>query len=175
MRNFAADPPIEERVAEALGETDASVAIAETCTGGAISTLLTDVPGSSEYFDRGFVPYARDSFRETLGIDREALDEHGIVSEPVTAMLARRARDMAKATWGVATNGIAGPSGGAEDRPVGTTYVGIAYAGPWESETSFSSAERKVFEESGRLEVRERMARGALESLLAAIESTPRA
>ena len=172
MRKFAGDPPVESRVAEALVAADATVAVAETCTGGAIASLLTDVPGSSAYFDRGFVPYARDSFRESLGIEREALDEHGIVSEPVTKQLARRARDVAKTTWGVATNGIAGPSGGAADRPVGTTYIGVAYAAPWETERSFARAERRVFEGADRYEIKERMARGALDVLLSAIEST---
>lgn len=168
MRKFATDPPIEERVGDALRQAGATVAVAETCTGGALTSLLTDVPGSSAYVDRAFVPYSYDSLRASLGVDREALDEHGVVSEPVASLLARRARDLSDATWGVSTTGIAGPSGGSDDRPVGTAYTGLAYAGPWETESSYAVAERHQFE-GGRLEIKERIARAALESLLSAL------
>lgn len=161
MRTFADDPPIEERVGESLREAGDGVAVAETCTGGAVATLLTAVPGASDYFTRGFVPYSYDSLREELGITREALDAEGVVSEPVTRQLARRARDRADATWGVATTGIAGPTGGSLEKPVGTVYLGLAFAGPWETDTSYARAERRKLE-GGREQVREKASRAAL-------------
>ncbi|MFB6295981.1 MAG: CinA family protein [Halobacteriales archaeon] len=169
MRQFAGDPPIEERVGRALDERGQTVAVAETCTGGLVGTLLTAVPGASDYFDRAFVPYSYDSLREELGIARETLDAEGVVSAPVTRQLARRARDRADATWGLATTGVAGPGGGTEGKPVGTAYVGVAYAGPWETETSYAIAERHAFD-GDRGQVREQVSRAALERLREGIE-----
>jgi len=172
MREFAGDPPIEERVGEALRDADQTVAVAETCTGGMVGTLLTAVPGASEYVDRAFVPYSYDSLREQLGIARETLDAEGVVSAPVTRQLARRARDRADATWGLATTGVAGPGGGTEAKPVGTAYVAVAYAGPWETETSGAIAERRTFE-GDRGAIRERIARAALELLHGHVDEDP--
>ncbi|MFB6148860.1 MAG: CinA family protein [Halobacteriales archaeon] len=169
MREFAGEPPIEERVGDRLREAEMTVATAEACTGGLITALLTDVPGSSAYVDRGFVTYAYDSLREVLGVTREQLDEHGAVSVPVTRAMARSARDRADTTWGLATTGIAGPDGGTPDKPVGTVFVGLAYAAPWGTEASYARVERYEFEGS-RLAVKERAARAALEWLFEAVE-----
>lgn len=171
MRAFVDDPPVEERVGQALREADHTVAVAETCTGGLLTALLTAVPGASAYLDRAFVPYSYDSLREELGIDRETLDAEGVVSEPVTRALARRARDRSDATWGVATTGIAGPTGATADKPVGTVYVGIAYAGPWETGTSYATARRHEFD-GDRGEVRERASRAALAQLSEHVDAT---
>ena len=169
MREYAEEPPIERRIGDALRETDATLAVAESCTGGLIASLLTDVPGSSDYFDRGLVTYSYDSKREVLAVSREALDGQGAVSEPVAREMARGVRDTSGATWGLATTGVAGPSGGTDENPVGTVYVGIAYAGEWGTETSFSTVEHHVYD-GDRLEVKEQIARGALADLLARIE-----
>jgi nicotinamide-nucleotide amidase len=163
--NAAEDDPVEERVGEALRETDATVAVAESCTGGLICSMLTDVPGSSDYLDRGFVTYAYDAKRESLGVTREALDAHGAVSEPVARQMARAARDVSDVTWGLATTGVAGPSGGSEETPVGTVYVGVAYAGPWGTESSYATVSRHEFDGS-RTEIKARIARQALADLL---------
>lgn len=157
--------PIEERVGEALRESDATVAVAESCTGGLVCSMLTDVPGSSDYLDRGFVTYAYDAKRESLGVSREALDAHGAVSEPVAREMARAARDVSDVTWGLATTGVAGPSGGSEETPVGTVYVGVAYAGPWGTESSYATVSRHEFDGS-RTEIKARIARQALADLL---------
>lgn len=166
---MSADDPIEERVGEALLATDATVAAAESATGGLVSSLLTDVPGASAYVDRGFVTYAYEAKRGTLGVDRELLDEHGAVSKPVAADMARGARDLADTTWGVSVTGIAGPSGGSETKPVGRTFIGVAYAGPWGSGRSFTSVNRYTFE-GDRSAIKTTAARQALRDLLAAIQ-----
>ncbi|MFC7235622.1 CinA family protein [Halosegnis marinus] len=170
MREFADDPPVEERVGEALRRADATVTTAESCTGGLIGSLLTDVPGSSDYFDRALATYSYESKMELVGVARETLDDHGAVSEPVARQMARGARDTAGTTWGLSTTGIAGPSGGTPDKPVGTVYVGVAFRGEWGTGDSFARVERYEFDGS-RTEVKERIARRALADLLAAVES----
>jgi len=168
MREFAEDPPVEERVGDLLAERAETLAVAETATGGLVGALLTSVPGASDYLDRVVVPYDYDALRATLAVPRETLDEHGAVSEPVTRDLGRAARDTADATWGVATAGVAGPGGGTEDKPVGTGFVGVAYAAPWESGDSTASVSRYEFD-GDRTAVRERLARRALRDLETAV------
>lgn len=170
MRDYADDPPVEERIADPLRETDATVATAESCTGGLIGSLLTDVPGSSDYFDRALVTYSYDAKLEQVGVARETLDDHGAVSEPVARAMARGVRDRAGTTWGLSTTGIAGPSGGSAEKPVGTVFVGVAYAGAWGTGESFAEVTRYEFD-GDRLAVKEQIARQALRDLLAAVES----
>ncbi|WP_123536357.1 CinA family protein [Halosimplex salinum] len=168
MHEFAEDPPVERRVGDALREHDGTVAVAETCTGGLVGALLTSVPGASDYLDRVVAPYDYDALRTTLAVSRETLDEHGAVSEPVARELARAARDTADTTWGVATAGVAGPGGGTEEKPVGTGFVGVAYAAPWESGDSSATVSRYRFD-GDRDAVRERLARQALRDLETAV------
>lgn len=170
MRDYADDPPVEERIADPLRETDATVATAESCTGGLIGSLLTDIPGSSDYFDRALVTYSYDAKLEQVGVARETLDDHGAVSEPVARAMARGVRDRAGTTWGLSTTGIAGPSGGSAEKPVGTVFVGVAYAGAWGTGESFAEVTRYEFD-GDRLAVKEQIARQALRDLLAAVES----
>lgn len=159
-----------ERLGEALRATDATLATAESCTGGLVGSLLTDVAGSSDYFDRSLVTYSYDAKRAQLAVSRESLDEHGAVSEPVAREMAQGVRDVADTTWGVATTGVAGPTGGTPEKPVGTVYIGVAYAGEWGSGESFSRVERYEFDGS-RTEVKAKIARQALEDVLSAVES----
>lgn len=161
--------PIEKRVGDALRESGATISTAESCTGGLIGSLLTDVPGSSDYFDRGLVTYSYDAKMEHVGVTREALDEHGAVSEPVARQMARGARDVAGTTWGVATTGIAGPTGGTEEKPIGTVFIGVAYAGAWASGESFSTVARHEFDGS-RQEIKAKIARQALSDLLVELD-----
>ncbi|AFK18405.1 CinA family protein [Haloferax mediterranei ATCC 33500] len=170
MREFAADPPEEVRVGDALRDAGHTVAVAESCTGGLIGSLLTDVPGSSDYFDRSLVTYSYDAKRHELAVSREALDEHGAVSEPVAREMAAGVRDVADTTWGVATTGIAGPDGGLPGKPVGTVFVGIAFAAPWGSGDSYTRVERFEYDGS-RTQVKEQIARGALRLLVGEVAS----
>jgi nicotinamide-nucleotide amidase len=169
MREHADDPPIEETIGNALRDAGQTVATAESCTGGLVGSLLTDVPGSSDYFDRTYATYSYDAKLDT-GVTRETLDEHGAVSEPVARQMAQAVRDAADTTWGVSTTGIAGPSGGTEAKPVGTVFVGVAYAGDWGSQTSYATVERHEFD-GDRLDVKEKIARRALRDLAAELET----
>lgn len=169
MREYATEPPVEERVGEALRGQSATLAVAESCTGGLVASLLTDVPGASDYLDRSLVTYSNDAKQDLLAVSREALDAHGAVSEAVARQMARGVRDTAGATWGLSTTGIAGPTGGTDEKPVGTVYVGVAYGGPWGSETSTAFVEEHRFD-GDRLANKERFARAALEALLDAIQ-----
>jgi nicotinamide-nucleotide amidase len=169
MREFASDPPVEARVGDALDEADATVAVAESCTGGLIGSLLTDVPGSSAYFDRSLVTYSYDAKLTSLAVSRESLDEHGAVSEQVAGEMAAGVRDVSGTDWGLATTGIAGPEGGTEAKPVGMVYVGLAYRGEWGTGDSHTRVERHEFD-GDRTEIKEQIARRALETLLDAVD-----
>jgi nicotinamide-nucleotide amidase len=160
---------ISERLGERLRERGETVAAAESATGGLVGSLLTDVPGSSDYFDRSLVTYAYDAKLTELAVSRESLDEHGAVSEPVARQMAAGVRDVAGTTWGVATTGIAGPDGGTDKKPAGTVFVGVAYAGEWGSGESFTSVERHEFD-GDRIEVKAQFARQALADLSAAVQ-----
>ncbi|WP_266076219.1 CinA family protein [Haladaptatus caseinilyticus] len=160
---------IERQLGTALRDSGTTIATAESCTGGLIGSLLTDVPGSSDYFDRGFITYSYDAKLKHLGVTREILDEHGAVSEPVARQMARGARDVAGTTWGVATTGIAGPTGGSPEKPVGTVFIGVAYAGEWESGDSCSTVERHEFDGT-REEIKTRIAQQALTDVLAELD-----
>ncbi|SEP77939.1 CinA family protein [Natrinema salaciae] len=157
-------------VADALRETEASLAVAESCTGGLIGAAITAVPGASDYFDSGLTTYAYDAKRRHLGVSREALDEHGAVSEPVAREMAQGIRDVTDVTWGISTTGIAGPTGGTEENPVGTVYIGISYGAPWGSEESYTTVSRYVFD-GDRADVRAKTVDRALADLLAELEA----
>lgn len=134
------------RVGRALETRGDTVAVAESCTGGQISSRLTDVPGASAYFKFGIITYAYGTKLDQLAVPRELLDEHGAVSKPVVTAMARGIRDRAGTKWGLATTGVAGPTGGSESTPVGTAYVAVAYSGQWGSGESFVSANRYHFD-----------------------------
>ncbi|UPM44109.1 CinA family protein [Halocatena salina] len=164
--------PIERRVGTALREADATVAVAESCTGGLVGSLLTDVPGSSDYFDRTVVTYSYEAKRELLAVSRESLDADGAVSESVARQMAQAIRDTAGTTWGLATTGIAGPEGGTDDKPVGTVYVAVANAAPWGSNASKTTVERHLIDDvDARTERKERFARQTLTDLCDRITS----
>ena len=163
----------EVRVGDALQNVDATLAVAESCTGGLVASRITDVSGSSAYFDRGVVTYSNDAKQQLLGVSREALDTHGAVSAPVAREMAAGIRDTAGTTWGVSTTGIAGPDGGTDEKPVGTVYIGVAYAGPWGTASSTVEAGRYVFD-GDRNECKEEFATQALSDLLGAIENRDR-
>lgn len=169
MDPHAEDPPVERQVGEALRAAGEAVAVAEAATGGLVGALLTASPGASDYLDRSYVTYSYDSLREVLAVPRETLDEHGAVSGPAVAAMARAARDRARTDWGLGVAGIAGPGGGTDDRPVGTCIVGVARAAPWESGDSETTTERYVVAGESRTDRREQFARRSLAALLAAV------
>lgn len=104
----------------------ALLASAESCTGGLIAKCLTDIPGSSAWFERGFVTYSNRAKTEQLGVPARLIDRHGAVSEPVAVAMARGALQHSPAGLAVAVTGIAGPDGGTPDKPVGTVWIAWA-------------------------------------------------
>lgn len=161
--------PTADRLGDLLTDRDESLAVAESLTGGLVGSRVTDVPGASAYFDRGFVTYAYDAKRELLGVSRESLDAEGAVSAEVAEEMAAGARDHANTTWAVATTGTAGPSGGTPEKPVGLVYVAVAYAAPWGSEASFVRSDRVVIDGD-----RSAVKRGAVDAAIAALVRTIR-
>ncbi len=118
---------MEEVVGRLLLERSYHIATAESCTGGLLAKRITDVPGASRYFERGFVTYANDAKIEVLGVPAADLEAHGAVSAPVAQQLARGARQVATAEIGVGITGIAGPEGGTPAKPVGTVFIAVAW------------------------------------------------
>ena len=119
---------LEETVGRLLTEASQRVAVAESCTGGLIASRLTDVPGSSSYVLAGWVTYGNDAKVNILGVDSALLESHGAVSEEVAESMARQAKRLAVADYGIGVTGVAGPGGGSVKKPVGT--VCLALAGP---------------------------------------------
>jgi nicotinamide-nucleotide amidase len=120
---------IESVLARLLGERGATLALAESCTGGLLAKRLTDMAGSSAYFKEGLVTYSNESKERLLGVPHDLLVEHGAVSEPVAKAMAEGARKLAGSDYALSVTGVAGPDGGTEEKPVGLVYVGLADEG----------------------------------------------
>jgi len=117
--------PLEAIVGEQLRERRYRIGVAESCSGGLLSSRLTDIPGSSDYFDRGAVCYSIQAKIEWLGVSEATLAAHGAVSEPVAREMAQGIRERTGADVGIGITGIAGPGGGSEQKPVGTVVVAV--------------------------------------------------
>lgn len=100
-----------------------TISTAESCTGGTIASMLTSVPGSSEYFLGGVVSYCNEVKRQVLGVSKEDLDKYGAVSRPVVEQMALGVKNLMQTDCAVATSGIAGPGGGTAQKPVGTVWI----------------------------------------------------
>jgi nicotinamide-nucleotide amidase len=105
------------------------LATAESCTGGMIAAACTDLAGSSTWFERGFVTYSNAAKTEMLGVDTALIAQHGAVSESVVRAMAAGALAHSHAQVAIAVTGVAGPSGGSAEKPVGTVWLGFALAG----------------------------------------------
>jgi nicotinamide-nucleotide amidase len=154
--------PLVEKLQKSLVSSKKTVATAESCTGGMVATLLTDLPGSSKYFLGGVAAYANSVKNELLGVTAQVLKCHGAVSAEVAEAMAKGVRSLLHADYSVSLTGIAGPGGGTQEKPVGTVYCGIA--GPKRSRV-------ELFQINGdRFEIRCEAARLALKELLVEIE-----
>jgi nicotinamide-nucleotide amidase len=148
-----------ELVAKSLTASTTRLTTAESCTGGGIAQMLTSIPGSSVWFERGFVTYSNDAKMECLGVPRITLDEYGAVSEETAAAMARGALEHSHADVSISVTGIAGPDGGTEDKPVGTVCLG------WSKRDGETLTTRVLFE-GNRQQVRQQSALMALQGLL---------
>lgn len=140
-----------------------TLATAESCTGGLIAASCTDLAGSSQWFERGFVTYSNEAKTEMLSVDPALITAHGAVSEVVARAMAHGAVRHSRAQVAVAVTGIAGPTGGSPAKPVGTVWFGFLVDGRLASET------RRF--DGGRPEVRAATVRHALERLLQLLDS----
>lgn len=109
--------------AETLAAKKLTLATAESCTGGGLSYWLTSVPGSSNWFERGYVTYSNDAKMDSLGVSKDTLAEHGAVSEEAAREMVAGVLGESGADLGIAITGIAGPDGGSADKPVGTVFI----------------------------------------------------
>ncbi|EKT0593809.1 nicotinamide-nucleotide amidase [Morganella morganii] len=121
-----------------LLEAGLSVTTAESCTGGWIAKVITDIAGSSAYFQRGFVTYSNDAKHSMIGVSEQSLSAFGAVSEAVVREMAAGALDTAGADLAVSVSGIAGPDGGSDEKPVGTVWFGWA----WREKTGIKTTAR---------------------------------
>jgi nicotinamide-nucleotide amidase len=152
---------LAEAVGRALSGAEATLAVAESCTGGLIAKRLTDQPGSSAYFLGGIVAYANEAKTGLLDVPEDTLRRHGAVSRDVATAMARGVAQRFGADCGVGVTGIAGPDGGTADRPVGTVWYAV-----WSGAGAVSRQE--VFP-GGREDVRERASQATLHLLLRVI------
>ncbi len=120
------DESLAEVVGKDLRDHSMTLAVAESCTGGLLAEMLTEVSGSSEYFLGGVVAYSNQVKRQLLDVPASLLAEHGAVSEPVAAAMAQGCRRRFSSDYALAITGIAGPTGGSEDKPVGLVYIALA-------------------------------------------------
>jgi PncC family amidohydrolase len=153
---------VAEEIGRQLTDRGETLAIAESLTGGLVGSMVTDVPGSSAYFLEGIVAYSNDAKMALLNVEEETLVRHGAVSKQVAREMARGVRKGAGAHWGIATTGIAGPTGDTPDKPIGLVYLAVCGRGR-------TVVRRKVFN-GDRLEVKGASARAVLRLLLEELE-----
>jgi nicotinamide-nucleotide amidase len=141
------DETLEEVLVKLLTEKKQTLAIAESCTGGLLSNRLTNVPGSSAVLLAGYICYANKTKIDILGVDPKLIEKHGAVSEEVARAMVEGVRKRAKSTYGLATTGIAGPSGGTEEKPVGTVYVALTDEKETKIRKLFFPTDRETFKQ----------------------------
>jgi len=117
---------LNEKVANMLIERNCKIALAESCTGGMLTSMLTDIPGISAVLDRSVVTYSYEAKISELGVRADSLEKHGAVSKDVAEEMAKGIRKSAGSDIGIGITGIAGPGGGTDDKPVGLVYVALA-------------------------------------------------
>lgn len=155
-----------ERLAEGLVRQNKKAATAESCTGGGVACAMTDMAGSSRWFERGFVSYSNAAKTEQLSVPAETIARFGAVSEEVAAAMATGALRHSRADFGVAVTGVAGPDGGSADKPVGTVCFG------WSRRDGERAPKtRRVLFAGNRQQVREQSIETALQGLLDLVEA----
>jgi nicotinamide-nucleotide amidase len=138
---------LEEVIVELLMKRKETLALAESCTGGLLANRITNVPGASAVFFAGYVVYSNQAKMDTLDVDLKLIEQHGAVSEQVARMMAERARTRARSTYALATTGIAGPTGGSPEKPIGTVYIALASSDETSVKKFFFPSDRETFKE----------------------------
>ena len=156
---------LESAVGRLLEDNGATLALAESCTGGLLAKRLTDIAGSSAYFKEGLVTYSNESKERLLGVPHEMLLEHGAVSEPVARKMAEAIREISGADYGLSVTGVAGPDGGTKEKPVGLVFIGLSDV----EETSAEKLDLSAWARS-REAIRERSANRAFDLLRLRLE-----
>ena len=157
---------LEERLGGLLRERGLRLAVAESCTGGLIASRITDVAGSSDYFEAGVVAYSNRAKQTFLSVPAESIQAHGAVSREVAEKMAEGASAAAGADIGLSVTGIAGPTGGSPEKPVGTVYMGLAVKTENRTGTFF----RKFQFGGGRLEIKAQTSSEALQFVIDLLE-----
>lgn len=136
---------IEELLANTLRTTNKTICTAESCTGGYISHLITSIPGSSEYFKGSIIAYSNEVKHNLLNVPLDLLDKYGAVSEPVVKTMAENVKSVLHTDYSIATSGIAGPSGGSENKPVGTVWIAVSTPkGTYTTKCNYSTTRERV-------------------------------
>ena len=156
------DESLLNTVSNKLKKKNLSIATAESCTGGLLAHLLTNISGSSEYFERGVITYSNISKIELLGIPKETIKDYGAVSEETARAMALGIKERSNVDIGISTTGIAGPTGGTKEKPVGLVYIGIATS-------KNTQVKRFIFSEK-RVQNKERACNETLKFLLDTID-----
>ena len=150
---------LAKKLGQVLLSQNLRCTVAESCTGGSLAAAITDIPGSSQWFDRGFVTYTNKSKQQMLGVPQQMLASQGAVSEAVVRGMAEGALLVSEANISVAISGIAGPDGGNLEKPVGTVWLA------WASRTRSTDAQCYSFV-GNRLSIRQQAVQAALEGLI---------
>ena len=159
----------EQTLAEVVGQKLArqkkTIAVAESCTGGCLAKLITDVPGASRYFTQGWVTYSNHAKITELGVPAESIEKYGVVSDKIAQAMAQGARKKAGTDFAIAVTGIAGPTGGSEQKPVGLVYISVDADSGCETKRFIFSHACPRAERRDRHSIRLRIARAALNML----------
>jgi len=156
------DDELEAVVVRLLTERKLTLALAESCTGGAIANRITNVPGASAVFLAGIVSYSNEAKQKFLGVRAETLAEHGAVSEAVVREMAEGVRQQTGADFALSVTGIAGPGGGTPEKPVGTVFIGLASLKHVIVERCFNPYDRETFKLATGNQALEKLRRAVL-------------
>jgi len=160
---------LSQQLGQKLLELGWKITTAESCTGGGISAAITEVAGSSAYFECAFVTYSNEAKSQMLDIDLDQINEFGAVSQQTVESMAKGALDNANANVAIAVSGIAGPGGGSEEKPVGTVWLGIAIQYLLDSEVKSTVYSQRYLFKGDRAEVRNETIKSTLNKVLSLI------
>ena len=155
---------LAQRIGFLLSQKKLKLAIVESCTGGSLAKLVTDVPGASEWFDCGFITYSNESKIRSVNVPEELIAQNGAVSQKVALAMAKGGLDVTNADIVISTTGIAGPDGGSPETPVGTVCFGFA------TKESYFSTDKQLFD-GDRSKIREKSVIYSLECLCNYLET----